>query len=761
MVFGRGTPFALFLVVLAASSFATAATIGVVSRFEGGSVGAVEHVSPTHLRCAVQGQSDQDHRNRQANWYYFELTNLPRQPVTIDLVALAGEYNYRSPTYSVTRDTRPVYSYDGVDWRHFTDAEVSWDPHEPHLTLHFTPERDHIWIAHVTPYTNKNLAELLADFKTSPYLQVQSVGHTVEGREMPLLTITDPQVPEAKKKVIWLMFRQHAWETGSSWAGDGAIRFLLSKDERAVRIRQQVIYKIFPLADPDGVADGGVRFNRNGYDLNRNWDTPNEQKMPEIWAQRKAMLGWVDSGHRFDLFLSLHNDETNEYLQAPADFHELGERVFRALAETTSFKPTSPLRHAGSTTTPGKPGRMTVDQGLYHDRHLPAMLMEQTVDYNSKLGRVPTVLDRRQFGAELARALAEAVTGADLYTSRIEEYFDQLVRESPVARDKAWNRDFSSLENYRASVAPNRADFIKMIGGFDHYVRVPLRPQIKRIASPAGYTVDRITLDSTPGVEAEGLLLIPQSCGGPCPAVIVQHGMGGTLESIAGLDNVDDSYHHIGRRLADQGFVVWVNRMTQGVETKSRLNRKAILVGQGLQALEEWNLIRVIDYLQTRPEVIPDRIAIYGKSWGGRTSLYTGAIDERIAAVVATGDFNDTVPKMLIPGPHYTAYIQTREDYAFYPNMANEFSHSDIASLICPRPLYIEQGDHDPVVWYPMAQREFEVVRGYYRRLGVEDRAQMEVFPGVHEIHGVGSIEFLKRWLMGPQQEHRNQPSLP
>src|SRR2546427_11897421 len=60
--------------------------IGVLTNFEGGSVGKVEQVSATHLRCAVQGQSDQDHRNRQADWYYFELATVPGQPITLDTV---------------------------------------------------------------------------------------------------------------------------------------------------------------------------------------------------------------------------------------------------------------------------------------------------------------------------------------------------------------------------------------------------------------------------------------------------------------------------------------------------------------------------------------------------------------------------------------------------------------------------------------------------------------------------------------------------
>jgi hypothetical protein len=392
------------------------AGIEVVSNFEGGNVGKVEHVSPNHLRCAVQGQSDQDHRNRQADWYYFKLTNLARAPLTIDLVDLTGEYNYRSPAYSVTKGTRPVYSSDGVTWTHFSDSEVSWDEKEPHLTLHFVPTGDHIWIAHVPPYTNKDLAKLLDSFRGSPYLEIQSVGRTVEGREMPLLTITNPKSRVSEKKVIWLMFRQHAWETGSSWTGDGAIRFLLSDDERARRIRDENIFKIFPMADPDGVATGGVRYNKNGYDLNRNWDTIDPHTMPEIAAQHKAILNWVDSGHPISLFLSLHNTESAEYFGAPAADRALGERLFRILTETTTFNPTVALRVEGDTTRPTEPGRMSaapgrmsVAQGLYHDRKIPAILMEQMIEFNSKLGRCPQISDRQNFGAGLVQAMATAV----------------------------------------------------------------------------------------------------------------------------------------------------------------------------------------------------------------------------------------------------------------------------------------------------------------------------------------------------------------
>jgi len=391
------------------AAFLLFAGIGVTSNFEGGNIGKVEQVSPTHLRCAVEGQADQDHRNRQASWYYFELTGLPREQVAVDLVNIAGEYNYKSPAYAVNKQTRPVYSYDRVNWLHFTDDQVSWEEKEPHLTVRFTPNSDHVWIAHTPPYTNRDLAALIDSFHGSPYLEKKVLGRTVENREMPLLTITNPKIPEADKKVIWLMCRQHAWESGSSWVCDGAIRFLLSDDSNARRIRDENIFKIFPMADPDGVAAGMVRFNKNGFDLNRNWDTMDPKMMPEITAQRKTMLDWADSGHRFDLFLSLHNTESGEYLEGPAQYKALGERLFKILVQTTTFHPTIPLREMEATTTPGKPGRMQVDQGLYHERKLPAFLMEQMVQFNSKLGRCAEVSDREEFGAGLVRGIAAAV----------------------------------------------------------------------------------------------------------------------------------------------------------------------------------------------------------------------------------------------------------------------------------------------------------------------------------------------------------------
>jgi hypothetical protein len=207
----------------------------------------------------------------------------------------------------------------------------------------------------------------------------------------------------------------HSWESGSSWAGEGAVRSLLAADPESRKLREQAIWKILPLCDPDGVARGGVRFNVNGFDLNRNWDVVDPVKMPEITAQRNAVRTWLKGGNHIDLLLSLHNTETGEYLEGPPDdggdgkFKSLAERVFQILSSQTTFAPTRQLSYAQKTTTPGKRGRMTVIQGLYSDFGIAGFLMEQRISYNGKLGHLPEVADRLRFGGELVKALAQAL----------------------------------------------------------------------------------------------------------------------------------------------------------------------------------------------------------------------------------------------------------------------------------------------------------------------------------------------------------------
>jgi Zinc carboxypeptidase/Cytosolic carboxypeptidase N-terminal domain len=378
------------------------------TNFEGGSLGKIEKLGEARFRCSVQGQYDERGRNRQANWYFFRMEGVKGHDITLTLTDMVGEYNGKPGACPMNADTIPVFSEDLQQWRHF--ATMDWDDQKKEATLKFQPQQDRIWIAHLPPYTHCRLLQLLEDLDRLPVARVEVIGKSVQGRDLHLVTVTNFERPDQGKRTVWLQARQHAWETGTSYVMEGALRFITSEDARARALRDQVVFKFTPMLDPDGCATGKVRFNANGYDVNRHWDEVDLrrkeylQKMPEIWCVKKAILSQVASGHSLDLMLNLHNEESGEYLETQAsDDHarSLMNRFFTALVSSTTFDPSQPLRVSD------QPDHTA--NSLYRERKIPVMLMEQRIGTSKKLGRRLTVEDRLEFGRQLITIMGETV----------------------------------------------------------------------------------------------------------------------------------------------------------------------------------------------------------------------------------------------------------------------------------------------------------------------------------------------------------------
>src|SRR4051794_23259459 len=176
-----------------------AVLISIQANFEGGNLGKTEMIGADHYRCHILGQTDQDGRNRQADWYYFRVDHAAGHKLTFDLVDLAGEYNYKPNRGAITKDTLPFYSSDNITWRPVEEA--NYDPAVPMLQFSVKADSDQLWIAHVPPYTTRNLDALFREVASIPQVKVESVGKSVEGRSIPLASITDRSVPDKGKKV--------------------------------------------------------------------------------------------------------------------------------------------------------------------------------------------------------------------------------------------------------------------------------------------------------------------------------------------------------------------------------------------------------------------------------------------------------------------------------------------------------------------------------------------------------------------------------
>jgi hypothetical protein len=375
--------------------------------FEGGSLGKVEKLNDTQFRLHVAGQYDERGRNRQASWYYFRMENVAGRDLVLTLTDLSGEYNDKPSTGNFHRTTNPVFSYDGKAWTHFPAME--WDDTVKEATVKIRPEQNTIWIARIAPYTHSDLLRLLGELDRSPHARIEVIGKTVLGQDLHMVTVTDFTTPDDTKKVVWLQARQHAWETGTSYVVEGAMRFVTSDDEKARDLRRRVIFKFTPMMDPDGCATGGVRFNANGYDVNRHWDEidlrdkEKLRQMPEIWYVKRALFAQMDSGKPIDLMVNMHNEDTGEWMGTQVDDPPTLERIqrlFHRLSKDTTFDPHKVTVSVSSGTSTNV---------LWKEKRIPVALTEQRIGPSQKLGRQPTVADRLAYGRQLITQMAETV----------------------------------------------------------------------------------------------------------------------------------------------------------------------------------------------------------------------------------------------------------------------------------------------------------------------------------------------------------------
>lgn len=94
------------------------------------------------------------------------------------------------------------------------------------------------------------------------------------GNPVDLLTITnftDNEQNMKSKKAIFLSARVHPGETGASYMMKGVIDYLIGPGIGARILRDNFVFKIVPMMNPDGVILGNTRCSLVGQDLNRQW----------------------------------------------------------------------------------------------------------------------------------------------------------------------------------------------------------------------------------------------------------------------------------------------------------------------------------------------------------------------------------------------------------------------------------------------------------------------------------------------------------
>ncbi|WP_256078930.1 M14-type cytosolic carboxypeptidase [Massilia sp. YIM B04103] len=266
-------------------------TIKISQNFDSGAIEVLRADSAATIELNLRKDSHADIHQ----WFHFRLQGARGEAVTMRFLN-AGQATYAKGY----EDYNAVASYDGDNWFRVPtsfDGEV--------MTIKHTPDLDSVYYAYFEPYSWERHLRLLGEVAENPIARVVDIGSTVDGRDMNLAIIGNPQ---AEKK-IWVIGRQHPGESMASWFVEGLLDSLLDDANPIARkLLQRAVFYIVPNMNPDGSVRGNLRTNAAGANLNREWMTPSLERSPEVLCVKQKIH---EAG--VDMFFDIHGDEALPY----------------------------------------------------------------------------------------------------------------------------------------------------------------------------------------------------------------------------------------------------------------------------------------------------------------------------------------------------------------------------------------------------------------------------------------------------------------
>ncbi len=320
-----------------------------------------------------------------------------------------------------------------------------------------------------------------------------------------------------------------------------------------------------------------------------------------------------------------------------------------------------------------------------------------------------------------------------------------------------------------AQANATRAEFLKLID----------RPRVELAAqehppepASAGLAQQRFSFASDAEQRVPGILLKPTDSTGRRPIVIVLHGTGGKKEGELPLMKdlaakgllavaIDGRYH--GERSKAGGAKDYTDAIA-----------RAFTDGKEHPFFYDtvWDVMRLIDYLQTRPDVDAQRIGLIGFSKGGIETYLATAADPRIAVAVpciGVQSFHwalehdawqsrvgtiqaavDAAAKQSGVAPIDAAFVRRFYDRVV-PGIDGRFDGPAMLPLIAPRPLLVINGGADARTPVPGIEECVAAARLAYAAQHADDRfilrIQDKVGHAVTKESQALANEFLAKWL--------------
>jgi len=269
-------------------------------------------------------------------------------------------------------------------------------------------------------------------------------------------------------------------------------------------------------------------------------------------------------------------------------------------------------------------------------------------------------------------------------------------------------------------------------------------------AEANGIKFIKFSLMALPGVRIPAIMCIPEKISGRVPGMITIHGHGQSLANTAGFKR-SKSKEYFGYELAKKGIVT-ISPDWLGSGEREKFRKKFLLFFQDEGYLSNWvrflgldmiglrvaEMQGLINYLETRDEINPDRIGIMGHSGGGTLSLFTTIIDERIKLCATSGYFGSWKHSILAKFHCGCNYI---------PDLGTFVEMYDLYASLAPTPLAITIGQKDKIFRYEGTQRAIPIIQQAYKGIGASENFLSDVHPKGHLFRGDNIYPFILKHI--------------
>ena len=335
--------------------------------------------------------------NRAAGHIHFVLHAKAGTSLTLEFLNLDNVWNGQPGSVAGELKTLAI-SADGTAWKTVPTESLPGNRVQVRVTM----PGPKLHVARMEPYRLSDLERLLGEIRSHRLVRIEPIGKTAGGRQLEIVRIGDPNA----RHRVFVRARAHPWEAGSNWVAQGLIRRLLADDEATKRFLSVYSVTVLPMANKDGVARGGTRFNLHGKDLNRNWDQPAD---PQLSPENAALEQWLEreiaAGKKPHLALELHNDGNGRLHISRPPVPNLDQHLARmAILEELLRQHTW---FTEGTTSPTFRNSGTLGEGWLLRYGIDAALHEFNCNWIEGLKQPTSSLHWQEYGAGLARVFYE------------------------------------------------------------------------------------------------------------------------------------------------------------------------------------------------------------------------------------------------------------------------------------------------------------------------------------------------------------------